>query len=498
MKTDLLEYRSWHLNVFRAYGSKSHCEDNVTRALLCVIAKSASGDVLLENLLRRCASCAARDDVSNQTLPLLEKAIDQIRTASVGTQAHMDLGTADEPQDWDFSVLIELTPTNREARALAPTPQLQDAAGRFDAILKCGYGNGSSFLVVAEAKLYGDESDEKLQKYRQILGPDSCISVKLNWADIFGLLDCLPDQGRLDPISRDFIEYLEDLWWLAGFRGFRVADFQERERSGRYHKLRQLASELVLIGDASKPSFACSRPLRDPADLDLLPIDQFKLIGNVGLATWDDVALYAKLVIGSFRFDYEGDPDLTEKLRAGSGRQWAIAESYYQFKQFTKMDIADIRKLVDRANDRATDLGLTAIKASIGFRCFFGRFGDNDVWISSRQFDTAVDEGWQNLVAALNCAKSLESETVTVETMQRVYPFVTDESELTKVALVYSKLDGAPKKRDPKHHASALFTIQMGWAKVTSEKPNGQVKLAGDALAVLLGLLRDFSGATVL
>lgn len=495
MKIDLLEYHSWHLNVFRAYGSKSHCEDNVTRALLCVIAKSANGELLLDGLLRRCISNAANDEVSKRNVPLLKKAISQVHRASIGTQALKYLGTTDDPDKLDFSVLIELTPTSREARAPELVDALHNATGRFDAILECDYGDDGAFLLAVEAKLYADETDEKLQKYRAILGPETCISVKLSWSDIFGLLDCLPDENRRDPIVKDFIEYLEDMWWLAGFRGFRAEDFQEGARGRRCHKLRQLASDLAVTRGGSMPAFACCRPLRDPTEVDLLPTDQFSLIGNVGLATWDDFALYAKLVIGSFRFDYDGEPELTERLRAGAHRQWAIAESYHQFNLFAKINAVDVRKSIQKANNQSAEMNLPPIMAGIGFRCFFGRFGDNDIWISSRTFNTMVDDDWQDFLSALNCAKSLEGQEVTAQTVQEVRGFLTDEKERVKGALADSKLTRSQKKR-PTHHASVLFTIQMDWKSITSEKEvDGQVKLVRDAVTVLLGLLREFSAA---
>lgn len=107
----------------------------------------------------------------------------------------------------------------------------------------------------------------------------------------------LPDEAACDPVLTDFRSFLDRDPHLTGFTGFRLSDFSPGERL-LDSRLQRFCNRLV-ARDAD-PVFAGAevQRKRDGWDYDILLAQQFRLVGNIGLASWDQDGLYAKLVVG--------------------------------------------------------------------------------------------------------------------------------------------------------------------------------------------------------
>ena len=139
------------LNIFRFVGHTRYWEDNVTRGLLSLITRSASGGLVLKELLELCAGRVAREAASEAHADALSHAIRTLDSVEVRGQtsfgAENDEGTAPA-----FGVLVALTPASAEGLPQATRPDGE--SGRFDAVLAC-QSHELAFDVVVEAKLYG-------------------------------------------------------------------------------------------------------------------------------------------------------------------------------------------------------------------------------------------------------------------------------------------------------------------------------------------------------
>ena len=87
--------------------------------------------------------------------------------------------------------------------------------------------------------------------------------------------------------------------WLSGFRGFRAADFKEEGQARRRGRLFQLAGEIQRADGDEPLGVVDHREQRGGFDIDFYLGDQFRLIGNTGIASWSDDSLVVKLVVGS-------------------------------------------------------------------------------------------------------------------------------------------------------------------------------------------------------
>jgi hypothetical protein len=292
---DRPEFES-RLRIFRSFGSKEHWEDNITRALMCAIVRSLSGPAILKGLIERAANYV--DEASRAKIEDLSRAKLLIARTQVSFAA-----TEPREDEVEGAFLLEIVPSD-PAPSSFPQPLANSPdgeAGRFDGLLRLATDEGRLFEIAIESKLYEPVSTAQREKYCARLGADRCTCMRqpLKWSDVLSVIDSLPDVNRREPLVEDFVDYIESLWWLPGYRGFSWADFTPERREARFQQLRRLAESLCGPG---KSFTSCDWVREDRGDVNLrLPGDG--LLGNVGLASWEDDSIRAKLVIG-----YGGTP----------------------------------------------------------------------------------------------------------------------------------------------------------------------------------------------
>lgn len=478
------------LRVFRFIGRTQRFEDNVTRALLCVITRSMSGNVILRRLLE--LICERLEDSGRpQDVAIaaeMRREIPRITKAKVSTQKAFE--EAERASKSDFAIVVELGPS-------LPPPQIngrdyepEAGGGRLDAALEIVCGDNKSFDVAIESKLYSLETGEKLAKYAVHLNAERHAITHLKWEDVLALFDELPKLNRSEALIEDFVEYLESFYWLAGFRGFAPQHFTEDGASNRIHQLKILTESLAGSGYEDSP-FAMCRALRDAGDYDLYTWDQFRLIGNVGLATWDKESIRAKLVIGSFQFYDDGSSnDRKAQIQEHSGRRSPIATTYAGTQQL----LSTPRKPLLDAIQKLTET-LPHVEASIGFRFFFNRYQDK--WINSRSRKLGDPGAWDELENGLRLAE--RPETVCHETVDVIRKHLADPDAENKLQEIEALLDASEKRtRRPTHHGvlvvSAVIDSKSLWAARSSLKQVQRV-IRG-TLDPLTEALRSISIAT--
>lgn len=476
-----IESSSGLLNVFRHVGDKVYWEDNVTRALLCVITRSAAGGLILREILDRCVEIATAP--RPEQIEAAHRAACTLSAVEVSTQhAFRDGEVADD--ELTFAILVELTPTRRSPLIPGSEPALGiRGAGRFDGYLDCASANDVRFAVAIESKLYGHEHVDKLEKYAQHFGIQRCIRSNLTWSFVLDVLESLPTVCKSDPLVTDLADFLVDMHWLVGFRGFRSSDFTERDRARRFHNLRELANSLC--APDCEMEFVATRSLRtDAGDIDVYVRDQFLLLGNVGLASWDHQSLRAKLVIGSFSYKETADTELTTRLRTASGQEFPRWQSYWATKALLSADRDSVVEVIWQASQQDPLLG-----ARVGFRCFFNRF--EDYWLSSKPTELASRADVHQLIEWLQLAE--DSGEITSSTLDAI-EHVLDKVSIPDLQAVRALREQKPNPpRKPTHHGSLLFSTSLETERMVGVAPEQCRQYAGNALSRLHGLLRELS-----
>ena len=247
------------------------------------------------------------------------------------------------------AILVALTPVSGGSGQVAdlvadpPYPQTTETAprGRVDATMIArrtqrdtleGQPKDSALAIVIESKLYGPAGDEQLTRYKKKLEEKlvRTVLVEISWEEIYQLCESLPEEAEHDPVLSDFKDFLARDARLVGFTGFRKEDFagsrHEDFVGGPYlldSKLQRLCDRIAGKGDGGKPERK-----RGGLDYDLPLAQQSSLVGNIGLASWDQDALQAKLVIGwrsrwhtdrvlDTTWNADGVPDLIRQVGQG-------------------------------------------------------------------------------------------------------------------------------------------------------------------------------------
>lgn len=477
------------LRVFNFFGSTERFEDNVTRALLSVITRSLSGSHVLRQLLELICDRLETSEVNGDVARDMRHRLKNLKNVDIATQQAFEAGA--QSSESEFAVVVEIGPSCPLPEAGIPAVQPGLGGGRLDAAFVFRCDDDKVFVVAIESKLYVAESPEKLAKYAAHLNTDRHAIAHIRWSDVLEVFDGLPTLNRADPLVEDFIEYLESFYWLAGFRGFSEKHFCDTGKYGRIHQLKVLTESLV-AGDPGESPYAMCRPLSEAGDFDLYTWDQFGLIGNVGLASWDNHSIHAKLVIGSFQYyGHSSQIDRQVQIQEYSGRERPIAVTFEGTRSLLKASpelvASEITKVVKE---------VPQLKGSIGFRCFFGRF--QDLWINSSA-RTLADGAWAELDAGLRLAE--RSEPVTNKTMTAIRrylePFCEDiESRLRQVEALLNKM--GESKRTPTHHGVLVLAAELDSQKLIAagsslERVRSIVRETLDPMTRLLRTLSQIS-----
>jgi hypothetical protein len=478
-----IDTESQDLNLFRFVGRERLWEDNVTRGLLSLLTRSPCGGLVLRELLDLCYDRALADDSSAALKEVYGRALRDVGSVSIDWQRsakseHHEIAE----EEREFAVLIALTPEKPGERP-PKVIEVDKAEGRFDAILRCTTSN-SVFDVVVEAKLHGSVQSEQWSRYLKILGRDRCLQVALSWADVVAILRGLPEACRHDPVVDDYVQYLIDLYWLAGFSGFTHEDFSHERVDARKGKLRQLVEEIISAEKESPKGVVGLHQLSGDADVDLYPRDQFSLLGNTGVASWRDDSLLAKLVIGTFKF-YD-DTGVRQVIVQGSGRDQPKFESYAGTRRLLEVDQEAVGRVIAEAAVEG------ALDAFVEFRCFFGRGPGLDLSVSSRHWDIRVPADWEPVSQALRLAEPENGGDVTEASLMRLRQFLPPDQQVDRFSKVRALL-ATKRERRATHHGTLVVTSEVGLDEFLRASPQEQVALVRRHHDPLLAALRDLS-----
>lgn len=474
-----IEPADQHLNLFRFYGDTSHWEDNVTRGLLVLLTRAAAGGLILRELLDRCVELRCAKGYRTEDGDELRELAAQLATVQVRGQTYFS-ANEDEQADSGLAVLIALSPASKppesygNERPATVTSQEDQLTGRFDAQLDCITGDGHSFQVVVESKLYSQVGDEQWNRYVAKLSAQGrrCVQVQLSWADVTEILEGLPTANRADPLVADYLEYLTDMYWLSGFRGFRHHDFTPNGRDSRRWRLRQLAAAVAERDE----EIVGWREVRGGFDIDLYVRGQYQVLGNTGLAAWEDKEAGVKLVIGAFS---PPDGEVSQRLQKESGLSAPDYPTYWGTRRLLQLDQSEVATCIERT---AQSIGL---QAQVMFRLWFHRF--KDVYIFSRTWDLkSVD--WPEVARALRAGEPPTTRYVDQKSLDQLEQFLEDPNQLKEPRHDLSTAD-----RSPTHHALLLLWSPMSPDELVSAGADNVVDLARQRHRQVLQLLRDLS-----
>lgn len=285
-----------NLNVFNHFGDSAQNENNTTRAFLIAATRSPWSPMLLRGFFDLVAS---RVKERSPEQAVLIGSFSQAWPDEIEISMERDIRAETFPGvGVDRAVLVELTPAGIVADLPSQLMEIGET-GRVDATIVVRQSDSDGLALVIESKLYGRAGHEQLMKYKQALESRNIktLLVDVAWEEIYTLADSLPEAAEHDAILSDFKSYLARDPRLAGFTGFRQGDF-----GGPAYvldaRLQKLCETLAGQSTDSALRGAKVERKRGGLDYDILLADQSRLVGNIGLACWEQDALYAKLVIG--------------------------------------------------------------------------------------------------------------------------------------------------------------------------------------------------------
>ena len=282
-------------------------------------------------------------------------------------------------------------------------------------------------------------------------------SVDVAWEEVYALADDLPDAAEHDPIIGDFKSFLARDPRLAGFTGFQKGDF-----TGPAYVLDVRLQKLseTLAGQSVDPVLRSAQVERKRGglDYDILLAEQSRLVGNIGLACWEQKALYAKLVIG-WRSRWETDRAI--KFGAASEQVHGL-----------------IRRLAGHAD--------LTIDATV--RPFFHRFYYPSAaqWSKVIKRDDDPSDAWG---AAVEFARSYHARPLSPDSLgqlQRIPVTVLDQESLNRAL-------------EQQVNCFVPLVLVMAWKPeyITRMKPEELMKTVRAALVDLAQLLMILSGISV-
>jgi hypothetical protein len=329
-----LDHRN--LNLFHHFGDSAENENNTTRAFLIAATRSPWSPMLFRSFLDLLA-----EQMRANSPELLTDFDKFFRSWPETPQVSLerDISADKFPgDDVAIAILVALTPVS-EGSGQVVDLKFPKPTGRVDATLIArqtdgdtldGQSKGSALAIVIESKLYGPAGIEQLGRYKSRLEEKSIrtVLVEIRWEDIYKLCESLPQAAEHDPVLSDFKEFLARDARLVGFTGFRQEDFV-RGPQLLDSKLQRLCDRIAGKGDDPVLGGGKTERKRGGLDYDLTLTQQASLVGNIGLASWDQDALHAKLVIGwrsrwhtdrvlNSTWNADGVPDLIRQIGRGT------------------------------------------------------------------------------------------------------------------------------------------------------------------------------------
>jgi len=442
-----------NLNVFNHFGDSAQNENNTTRAFLIAATRSAWSPMLLRGFFDLVASrVKERFPERAALLGCFAQAwpdeIDISMEKNIRAETFPGVGV-------DRAVLVELTPAGIVADLAVRPPEIGET-GRVDATIVVRQSDSDGLALVIESKLYGRAGHEQLMKYKQALESRNIetLLVDVAWEEIYALADSLPEAAEHDSILSDFKSFLARDPRLAGFTGFRQGDF-DGPAYVLDARLQKLCETLAGQSTNSPLQGVMVERKRGGLDYDILLADQSRLVGNIGLACWDQDALYAKLVIG-WRSRWETNRAIESGSAAGK-----------------------VNMLLQRLCARAD----VTIDATV--RPFFNRFQYSGAAQWRRVIKQNEDplEVWQSLIefARSYHAKPLNPESLT--RLQRPPVRVIDQGSLSRAL-------------DQQVNCFVPLVLVTAWqpGDLARLKPDELTKTVRETLADLAKLLMVLSG----
>lgn len=312
-----------NLNLFWHFGDSAQNENNTTRAFLIAASRSPWSSILLRGF-SDLACCRASD-----AKPAFGRSITRLLTQwpeSIELSLERDITPESFPgAGVRHAILVELTPQSGASQEPAPTEDL-DVRGRVDATIVLRGADGNGLGLIVESKLYHRAGRNQLERYRRGLETKgiSTVLISVSWEEVYTLANSLPEEASYDPIMSDFKSFLERDSRLTGFTGFRIEDFS-LQNDLMDEKLGRCCNKLLAspVWDARFTNATLERK-RGGLDYDVLLANQSVLIGNLGVATWENDALYLKLVVGWRR--HWQTAQLLDSARGSKGIPGVIAK----------------------------------------------------------------------------------------------------------------------------------------------------------------------------
>jgi len=365
--------------------------------------------------------------------------------------------------DVAVAILVALTPVSEGSGQIVDL-QYPKSTGRVDATLIArrtegdtlgGQSKGSALAIVIESKLYGPAGIEQLGRYKRKLQEKSIrtVLVEIRWEDIYKLCESLPQAAEHDPVLSDFKEFLARDARLVGFTGFRQEDFVGGPQL-LDSKLQRLCDRIAGKGDDPVLGGGKAERKRGGLDYDLPLTQQASLVGNIGLASWNQDGLQAKLVIG-WRSRWHTDRVLDSTWNADG--------------------VPDLIRQVGRGN---------ALLIEAHVRPYFNRFEYDPAAVWSPAIDpTNADRVWQDAVEFARSihAKCLDAKKVAA--LRRPPSKITNESAITRAVA-------------ERVNCFVPLVLVASWkpADLTAMKPAEQLLIIRAKLLEMATLLTRLSG----
>ncbi len=286
-----------NLNLFWHFGDSAQNENNTTRAFLIAASRSPWSSILLRGFFDLVFSraCDTKPEFGRSIKRFFTEwpeAVEFSLERDITPQSFPGLGV-------QHAIVIELTPQSKAAQEEAPSEDL-DLRGRVDATIVVRNAKGNGLALVVESKLYHRAGRDQLERYRRGLDAKgvSAVLISFSWEEVYAIANSLPEEASYDPIMSDFKSFLERDSRLTGFTAFRVEEFS-LQNDLMDEKLGRCCNKLLAspAWDARFNNATLERK-RGGLDYDILLANQSVLIGNLGVATWENDALYLKLVVG--------------------------------------------------------------------------------------------------------------------------------------------------------------------------------------------------------
>jgi hypothetical protein len=456
-----LDHRN--LNLFHHFGDRDENENNTTRAFLIAATRSPWSPMLFRSFLDLLAEQILGS--SPELLPDFDKFF-RSWPETLQVSLERDISADKFPgDDVAVAILVALTPVS-ECGGQIVDFQFSKPTGRVDATLIArrtegdtsgGQSKGSALAIIIESKLYGPAGIEQLARYKSKLEEKKIrtVLVEVRWEDIYKLCESLPQAAEHDPVLSDFKEFLARDARLVGFTGFREEDFVLGPQL-LDSKLQRLCDRIVGKGDDPVLGGGRAERKRGGLDYDLPLTQQSSLIGNIGLASWSQDALHAKLVIG-WRSRWHTDRVLDTTWNAEC--------------------VPDLIRQVGRGT-------LFLIDAQV--RPYFNRFE----YDSAALWSTAIDGAdaarvWQDAVEFARSfhAKRLNEENVVV--LRRSPSKITNESAITRAVA-----EGV--------NCFVPLVLVASWRSrdLATMKPEEQLRMIREKLLEMATLLKRLSGVS--